>query len=152
MPTVSTEEQLGNQIRKVLISLYGGQAVKALQKDPGKDTMKGTPFYGPQIYGDLSGLPVPFAFNGNLYVYNGWVRQPQVGKPASTIYMTYGFGVFSEKNTAQYSPLPKNGARPTNPIFYLPPNKTIAGFLDGGVRYITAPIPTDMVNFNAAAP
>jgi len=143
MPTVSDQKQLSDQIKKVLNSLCGS--------DP--STMKGTPFYGPRIYHDTSGLPVPLSFNS--YVrggWNGWVTQAQVGKPASTIYVTYGRATFSETNAAQYTPLPKNGAVGTNSIYFLPPNKTIAGFLDGGVRYITAPIPANMINFNADAP
>jgi len=148
MPTVSNQEQLSDQIRKVLRSLYGEQAIKALRTDKGLDTMKGTPFFGPKIYGDTSGLPVPLAFNS--YVrggWNTWVTQAQVGKPGSTIYVTYGRATFSETNGAQYTPLPKNGAVGTSSIYFLPPNKTIAGFLDGGVRYITAPIPANMIKF-----
>ena len=146
-PTVSNQEQLQNEIRKVLRGLFGEQSVKALQTDKGLDTMKGTPFYGPKIYVDSSVLPVPFSFNKYLYEWGGWVTQARVGKPASTIYVTYGRAIFNETDAAKYTPLPKNGAVGNNSIYFLPPNKTIAGFLDGGVRYITAPIPESMVKF-----
>jgi prepilin-type N-terminal cleavage/methylation domain-containing protein len=135
MPTVSDQVQLSTQISKVLVRLLG----------PDPKTMKGTPFYGPKIYADGSGLPVPIAFNQYLTKWGGWVTQAQVGKPASTIYATYGFAMFDE-SALNYQPLQKNQARQPG-IYYLPPNKTIAGFLDGGVRYITAPIPTNMVKF-----
>jgi hypothetical protein len=142
-PSLSDQKQLSAQIsNNVLNSLFG--------QNPG--TMKGTPFYGPKIYHDTSGLPVPFAFNKYLTKWDGWVTQLQVGKPASTIHMTYGRNVFDDADAAQYTELPKNNAQPVNDIFYLPPNKTIAGFLDGRVGYITAPIPVNMFNFEAAAP
>jgi len=135
MPTVSDQKQLSAQINNVLKSIYG--------QDP--STMKGTPFYGPAIYHDTSGLPVPITFNKYLTQWDGWVTQLQVGKPASTIYATYGFAMFDE-SALNYQPLQKNQARQTG-IYYLPPNKTIAGFLDGRVAYVTAPIPTNMVKF-----
>ena len=135
MPAVSDQKQFSDQIKNVLKSLYG--------QDP--DTMRGTPFYGPKIYGDTSGLPVPITFNKYLTQWDGWVTQLQVGKPASTIYATYGFAMFDE-SALNYQPLQKNQARQTG-IYYLPPNKTIAGFLDGRVAYVTAPIPTNMVKF-----
>jgi prepilin-type N-terminal cleavage/methylation domain-containing protein len=141
-PSISDQKELSAQIKKVINNLYG--------QDP--STMKGTPFYGPRIYHDTSGLPVPFAFNKYLTRWDNWVTQPQVGRIASTIFMTYGRNVFDEADAAQYTELPKNGAQPVNDIFYLPPNKTIAGFLDGRVAYITAPIPQSMFNFEAASP
>jgi prepilin-type N-terminal cleavage/methylation domain-containing protein len=135
-PSVSDQKELSAQISKVLNTLYGS--------DP--KTMKGTSFYGPKIYADGSGLPVPISHNKYLAASNGvWVTQTRVGKPASTIYATYGFAMFDEGDL-NYQPLQKNQARQTG-IYYLPPNKAIAGFLDGRVGYITAPIPTNMVKF-----
>jgi prepilin-type N-terminal cleavage/methylation domain-containing protein len=135
MPTVSDQKQLSIQIKNALNSLYAS--------DP--STMKGTPFYGPKIYHDTSGLPVPLAFNSYMTKWGNWVTQPQVGKISSTIYVTYGFNTFDEKGLT-YQELGKNQARQPG-IFFLPPNKTIAGFLDGRVAYVTAPIPTNMVKF-----
>ena len=140
MPTSSDQKQVSDQIKKVINSLYGS--------DP--STMKGTPFYGPKIYHDTSGLPVPLAFNSYLTKWNNWGTQLQVGKIASTIYVTYGFNTFDEKGLT-YQELGKNQVRQPG-IFFLPPNKTIAGFLDGRVAYVTAPIPVSMVNFEAASP
>jgi hypothetical protein len=90
---------------------------------------------------------VPLAFNRYLSEQKDiiWVTQLQVGQPASTIYATYGFARFDETGLT-YKTLAKNGARQPG-IFYLPPNKAIAGFLDGRVGYITAPIPESMVKF-----
>jgi prepilin-type N-terminal cleavage/methylation domain-containing protein len=135
MPISSDQKQVSDQIKKVINSLYGS--------DP--STMKGTPFYGPKIYHDTSGLPVPLAFNSYMTKWGNWVTQPQVGKISSTIYVTYGFNTFDE-NGLTYQELGKNQARQLG-IFFLPPNKTIAGFLDGRVAYVTAPIPTNMVKF-----
>jgi len=141
-PRISNQTQLQQKIMADLKRLFGG--------DP--DTMKGTAFEGPKIYKDTSGLPVPFAFNRYLNKWNGWVTQLQIAKPASTIYVTYGFAMFDEQDAARYQELPQNGARPDNNIFYLPPNRTIAGFLDGHAESIAAPIPENMVKFEGATP
>jgi hypothetical protein len=70
-----------------------------------------------------------------------------VTKRSSTAHATYGFAMFDEEDTASYEELPKNGARPVNNIFYIPPKRTIAGFLGGRVECLTAPIPDSMVKF-----
>jgi prepilin-type N-terminal cleavage/methylation domain-containing protein len=137
---ISSQTELQSKILAELKTLFGG--------DP--KTMKGTIFEGPKIYHDTSATPVPFAFNRYLSKWNGWVTQLQVPKPASTIYATYGFYRFDEADAAEYKALPKGGARPENNIFYLPPNRTIAGFLDGHVASLTAPIPESMVKFENA--
>ncbi len=139
-PRISNQTELQAKILAELKSLFGG--------DP--KTMKGSAFEGPKIYHDTSALPVPFAFNKYLNKWDGWVTQLQIQKPASTIYATYGFAMFDEADAATYQELPKNGARPDNNIFYLPPNRTIAGFLDGHVDFLTAPIPESMVKFEGA--
>jgi prepilin-type N-terminal cleavage/methylation domain-containing protein len=141
-PRISNQRELQEKILTDLKRFFGS--------DP--DTMKGTPFEGPKIYHDTSGLPVPFAFNKYLSKWGGWVTQLQIPKPSSTIYATYGFAMFDEQDAATYQELPKNGARPDNNIFYLPPNRTIAGFLDGHVESLTAPIPQNMVKFEGTAP
>ena len=105
------------------------------------------PFEGPQIYRDTSDLPVPFAFNKYLSKYDGWVTQLQVTKPSSTTCTTCGFAMFDEHDAASYEELPKNGARPVNNVFYIPPKRTIAGFLGGRVECLAAPIPDSMVEF-----
>ncbi len=139
-PRISNQTQLQAKILSELRNLFGG--------DP--KTMSGTAFEGPKIYHDTSALPVPFAFNKYLNKWNGWVTQLQITKPASTIYATYGFAMFDEADGAAYRELPKNGDRPENNIFYLPPNRTLAGFLDGRVEILTAPIPEEMVKFEGA--
>ena len=50
-----------------------------------KRTMRGTPFEEPQIYGDTSGLPVPFAFNKYLSKYDGWVEYLTAPIPDSMV-------------------------------------------------------------------
>lgn len=112
--------------------------------------MKGTAFEGPKIYNDTSSTPIPFGFNKYLMKWGTWVTQLQITKPSSTIYATYGFGSFDEKKAAEYVELATGGARPESSIFWLPPNRTIAGFLDGRVQYVTAPIAEEMVKFEGA--
>lgn len=147
MPRISNQKELAEKINSQLTKMFG--------TDP--STLKGTPFEGPKIYHDESGLPVPFGFNKHLYEWyspgnnDGWVKLLHVTKPASTIYATYGFAMFDETDTASYQELPQNGGRPDNNIFYLPPNRTLAAFLDGRVEFLTAPVAEDMVKFEGAA-
>jgi len=91
-PRISNQAQLAAKIESDLKRLFGG--------DP--NTMKGTPFEGPKIYHDTSGLPVPFAFNKYLSKWGSWVTQLQIPKPASTIYATYGFAMFDEQDAQTY--------------------------------------------------
>jgi len=44
-----------------------------------------------------------------------------VTKPSSATHATYGFAMFDEEDAASYEALPKNGARPVNNVFYIPP-------------------------------
>lgn len=144
MPRITDQKQMQTYLLEQLKRLFG--------TDP--RTMKGTPFEGPKIYGDTAAVGLPFAFNKYLYEFykpginDGWVTQLQVATPASTIYMTYGSAMFDEEDAATYTELPKNGAKTVNNIYFLPPNKTIAGFLDGRVEILTAPIPEKMVKID----
>ncbi|MDX6765305.1 MAG: type II secretion system protein [Candidatus Methylacidiphilales bacterium] len=139
--TTTNQAQLSTQIKSKLNTLFGTDV----------SSMKGTPFYGPKLYGDKSGLPVPFATNSYLYEFtkpaenDGWIRIQQIYSAPSTIYLTYGYAMFDEADAETYVDLPKNNARPTNNIFYLPSRRTIAGFLDGRVEYLTPPIAEKMV-------
>ncbi len=137
---ISNQSQLQTKILAELKRLFGG--------DP--KTMQGTAFEGPKIYHDTSSTPIPFGFNKYLSKWGAWVTQLQIPKPSATIYATYGFAMIDEADAASYQELPKNGARPENNIFYLPPNRTIAGFLDGRVAFLTAPIAEEMVKFEGA--
>lgn len=137
---INNQNQLQTQINKELRQLFG--------TDPG--TLSGSVFEGPRIYRDSSATPVPFAFNKYLHKYGDWVLMPRVPSPASTIYMTYGSALFDEEDGAIYTELPKNGDRPVNNIFYLPPDRTLAGFLDGRVEWISAPIDAKMIKFEGA--
>lgn len=49
------------------------------------------------------------------------MTQLQVTKPSSATHATYGFAMFDEEDAASYEALPKNGARPVNNVFYIPP-------------------------------
>lgn len=146
MPRISNQKELAARIEPQLAKMFGADPL----------SLKGTIFEGPKIYEDGAGLPVPFAFNRYLYEWlrqgenDGWVKMQQLSKAASTIYATYGFAMFDEVDAGSYAELPQNGARPDNNIFYLPPNRTLAAFLDGRVEWVTAPIAEEMVKFEGA--
>lgn len=104
--------------------------------------MTGTWLQGSKVYHDGSGLPVPFAFNDQLYQYNNWVRMNKVRDTSQIMYITYGFGIFNEADGQQADPRPTDGSKPSNNIYYLDNGKAMVSFLDGRVELIPAPIPT----------
>lgn len=141
MPRITDQKQLQTQLMTQLKTLFG--------TDP--RNMKGTPFEGVKIYGDTAAVGLPFAFNKYMYEFyrpgqnDGWVTQLQIPRPASTVYMTYGSAFFDEDDGKAYEPMPKDGSKPVNNIFYLPSKAAVAGYLDGRVEMITAPIPPEAI-------
>jgi prepilin-type N-terminal cleavage/methylation domain-containing protein/prepilin-type processing-associated H-X9-DG protein len=129
--TTTNQSQLGQEILAQLNKLFGS---------PNLAKMTGTPFAGARIYGDTSGLPVPFSFNKYLRTWNDWVRQQQVYSLPSTIYVTYGIYYFDEADAQTYQPMAKVGETVVNNIYYLPSKRAIAGFLDGHVALMAPPI------------
>ena len=119
--------------------------VKAMLGSADPATMKGTAFEGPRAYADTSGIPMPLGFNGNLQPWQRWVTRQEVSKPSTTIYATYGWATVSETapSVTEYQELGKNGARQPG-VWWLPSRRTIAGFLDGRVTYLTVPIAEEM--------
>lgn len=114
-------------------------------------TWKGTPFFDIKVYGDVSGLPVPFGFNKYLVKYNGWVTRQQISNPGTTAYFTYGWYHFDEDDAKTYAPMPKlGGAKVTNNIYYMTSKKAIVAFLDGHVAYMVTPIAPETVKFDGA--
>lgn len=106
------------------------------------DKMTGTWLQGSKIYHDASGLPVPFAFNDELYTWNDWENMNRVGGLSEIMYITYGFGIFNEADGKSYTPRPTDGSKPDNSIYYLDDGRAIVSFLDGHVERLTAPIPS----------
>ena len=117
------------------------QRLDQLLISPDANTMQNTVLSGSKIYHDGSGLPIPFAFNENLHVWNKFVKVSSVGDPSQILYAVYGFGFFIEAVGDAYVPRPTDNSKPANNIYYLDDKKPLASFLDGHVESIPAPIP-----------
>ena len=109
---------------------------------PDAYTMKKTILSGSKIYAsDGSGLPVPIAFNMNLYQSGVFKKTSNFNDPAQILYAAYGYGMFDEVDGKTYVARPTNNSVPTNSLYYLETRNVIAAFLDGHVESLTAPIP-----------
>lgn len=97
---------------------------------------------GSRVFGDTSGLPIPFAFNRNLYKFNDWVKLTSQQDPSQVLYMTYGSAHFDEADGRTYEPIPKVGEPVVSNIYYFEDKQTLGVFLDGHIESISAPIPT----------
>ncbi len=143
----TTQADLAAQIRTQLAVLFNCPSL-----DTKPASWKGTPFFNIKVYGDVSGLPVPFGFNKYLVKYNGWTLRQQISSPATTAYFTYGWYFFDEDDAKTYAPMPKlGGAKQTNNIYYMTSKKAIMAFLDGHVAYMTPPIAPEIVKFDGAS-
>lgn len=136
------QRQLQEQMKTQLARLFG---TTDLTK------MDGTPFAGAKIYGDVSGIALPFAFNTNLYVYNKWVLRQGVERPSMTAYLTYGWATFDTADGQTYQKMPMAGEPVSSKIYYLPSEKALMGFLDGHVERIGPPIAKEMIEISANA-
>jgi type II secretory pathway pseudopilin PulG len=120
------------------------QSLRGLFNTSDPKTMEGTLFHGPKIYADLSGLPVPFAFN--VRIRPAW-NQPStsllsIQNTGSTVYFFYGRYFVDEKAAAQAEELLMNPEK--RRIYYLPNKKMMACFLDGRVEMLDAPAPMEL--------
>lgn len=118
------------------------QELDRLFNTPDADKMRKTVLDGSAIYHDGSALPVPIAFNSNLYKWNKDVKVTQFGDPGNVLYAAYGFGVFDEADGQAYVERPKDGSKPQNNLYYMDNRKAIVSFLDGRVEMISPPMPT----------
>jgi prepilin-type processing-associated H-X9-DG protein len=130
--TTNNQGQMKSEIKQSLNQLFSTSNC---------DKMTGTWLAGSKIYHDSSGLPVPFAFNDELYTWNEWVRTNQVPNLAEIMYITYGFGIFNEADGKSFTPRPTDGSKPENNIYYLENGKAAVAFLDGHVEMLSPPIP-----------
>jgi prepilin-type N-terminal cleavage/methylation domain-containing protein/prepilin-type processing-associated H-X9-DG protein len=137
-PYLFGQEELSNQ--KAMASLIKNN-LETLFDTKNSDTMQGTWLDGSAIYHDGSGLPVPFAFNSELYKWNKWENAGRIGNTASIVYATYGFGLFDVQDGASYTPRPTNRSKPNNNIYYMDDKQAMVAFLDGHVEKLSAPIP-----------
>jgi prepilin-type processing-associated H-X9-DG protein len=132
----NNQAQLQRQIKAALNLLFNSSDA---------DTMAGTPFSGIRKYGDLSGLPVPLAFNVSIRA--PW-NQPSrrlsaLGDPSRILYCTYGRYFFNKTHGNTYLPMPEPGVARQG-IFYLNNRQAIVCFLDGHVEMISPPFPDRM--------
>lgn len=136
-PYLFTDAAVPNQqnLKKEL-----GRRLDSLFNSPDSDTMAGTFLSGAKIYHDTSGLPVPLAFNRNLYQWNNFVKTSTLGDPARVLYATYGFDFFNEEHGKKYAPIPLNNSVPSNKIYYTDSRQAITSFLDGHVEMLSPPI------------
>jgi prepilin-type processing-associated H-X9-DG protein len=103
--------------------------------------MRKTILNGSKIYHDGSGLPVPIAFNSNLYPSRTVVKVTTFNDPAQILYAAYGYEMFDEVDGKTYVPRPTDNSVPANNLYYLENRNVIAAFLDGHVESLMAPIP-----------
>jgi prepilin-type N-terminal cleavage/methylation domain-containing protein len=130
--SAADQVQLAKDLNLHLDRLFGS---------PDADTMKKTILNGSKIYHDGSGLPVPIAFNMNLYQSGVFKKVSNFNDPAQILYAAYGYGMFDEVDGKTYVARPTNNSVPANNLYYLENRNVIASFLDGHVESLTAPIP-----------
>ncbi len=102
--------------------------------------MKGT-FQG-ETHGAISDTCsfVPFAFNKNVTDWTKYHKISQYPDPSATLYMTYGWASFIEKDGDKYAPLPKTKAERTSNIDWFHSKTAAFVFLDGHVEILSPPI------------
>lgn len=129
--SVNNQKKLGSDLNSRLDVFFNS---------PDADKMLNTVISGARIYHDGSGLPVPFAFNKNLYDWREYVKISSVSDPSQVIYMVYGFYFFDQADGAAYVERPKTQISPTNNIYYLDDKSVLAAFIDGHIESVSAPI------------
>ena len=122
------------------------QSLKDLFNTTDPKTMEGTPFHGPKIYADLSGLPVPFAFN--VRIRPPWNQRStplaSINQTSNIVYCFYGRYFVDETAAAVSEELVITPEK--RRIYYLPNGKMIACFLDGRVETLAPPLAVEFFN------
>lgn len=131
-PATNNQRRMATQFKEEIAQLFN---------TPDSDKMPKTVLAGSAIYHDGSGLPVPIAFNSNLYKWNKHTKVTQFGDPGNVLYATYGFGLFDADDGEAYVERPIDGSKPKNGIYYMDNRKAIVSFLDGRVELISPPMP-----------
>lgn len=104
------------------------------------NTMEGTFINGSRIYKDTAGLPVPIAFNHNLYQWNNFKKTNSFDNAGQVIYAVYGFAFFKEKDGEAYVPRSTDRSNTGCNIYYGDNRKALAVFLDGHVEAVAPPM------------
>jgi prepilin-type N-terminal cleavage/methylation domain-containing protein len=116
------------------------QSLNALLSTTDCSTMAGTFQQNVKIYHDVSGLPMPFAFNSYVQGWNTY-RKTSSFDTSQTLYFTYGFSNFNETKGSEYTPLPNDGVTRLPGIHYFKNKSGVFVFLDGHTEIISPPIP-----------
>lgn len=125
------QDQLREHILRGLSTLFQTNSPENMTK---------TILAGSSIFTDGSGLPVPLAFNQNVYLVDDWVGINQLTDPGMVVYATLGFEFFDETDGDEYVQRPTDGTDPDNNIYYLDSRKAMVIFADGRVGFITPPM------------
>jgi prepilin-type N-terminal cleavage/methylation domain-containing protein len=130
--TTNNQGKLKDKLKQEIGQVFGTENASNMRK---------TVLDGSKIYHDGSGLPVPIAFNSNLYKWNKDIKVTQFGDPGNVLYAAYGFELFNETDGQAYVERPKDGSKPQNNIYYMDNRKALVSFLDGRVEMISPPMP-----------
>jgi len=115
-------------------------SLESLFQTPDVGSMTKTVIDGSPIYEDGAGLPLPLAFNENLYESGGWVTINQLDDPGTVIYATFGYEFCDMTDGSEYAKRPASEETPDNHIYYLDSRKALVIFVDGRVDYLTPPM------------
>jgi prepilin-type N-terminal cleavage/methylation domain-containing protein len=127
----ANQPQLAADIKRHLLDFHGTTDLKTMAKTFQRDV---------KIYGDGSGISVPYAFNTALAPWNTAVRTSTVTDPAQTAYMTYGFYRFTDTDLAEYYPH-MNPRASGKRVDYFSDRKAAMIFVDGHLEMLNPPVP-----------
>ena len=137
--SVDNDSTFKNELSNAIASLMGTKDIK---------TMSGTAIFQSKIKMDQVGLPIPFAFNRNLYDADSFVKTSRINDMAQTIYMTLGYEFFDFKDAQTYVKRPTKDTVPSNHIYYMPDQTMLAAYLDGHCETLKAPIAARKINID----
>lgn len=135
LSATGNDSNIARGIRQGIEGLFN-----AKKSEPGNSMPKSI-FDGINVFSDVSGLPLPFGFNSNLYRFDHWVQATSQPDPSQVAYFTFGSAHFTVTHGNSYAPMPLAGQKATNNIFYLDDRKAPMVFLDGHIEVLAAPIP-----------
>lgn len=127
----ANQGKLAQDIKQHLLDFHNTTNIKTMAKTFQQDV---------PIYGDGSGISVPYAFNTTLAPWNTAVRMSTITDPAQTAYMTYGFYRFNDGDLAEYYPH-RNPRLPGKRVDYFSSKKAAIIFVDGHLEMLSPPVP-----------
>jgi prepilin-type N-terminal cleavage/methylation domain-containing protein len=107
-------------------------------------TMEKTFMAGAPVFQDGSGLPVPVAFNRNVYQSPGGeirdARMTQFRDPGNTVYAVFGYFLFDRQDAQRAVELPQGSGAPNVNLYYFNDGSAAFSFLDGRVEVMRPPL------------